>query len=105
MHHNTEQISRDFISNRTKKAMAKLKKKGRKWGRPQFGFRYVDGVPTERADQMKVLGRMIELRSLGKNCNKIMTILNEEKQPTATGKPWTRTGVALILSRHPMDMD
>ena len=105
MHHNTEQIARDFISIQTKKALAKLKKKGRKLGRAPFGFRYVDGIQTECADQMKVLGRMIELRSLGKNCNKIMTILNEEKQPTATGKPWTRTGVALILSRHPMDMD
>ena len=75
----------------------------KKRGRPQFGFRYVDGVPTERADQMKVLDRMIELRDLDLNCNRIMKILNEEKQPTVSGKPWTRQGVFLILSRFPMD--
>tara|TARA_R110002126_G_scaffold62394_1_gene160655 strand:- start:727 stop:1215 length:489 start_codon:yes stop_codon:yes gene_type:complete len=97
MHHN------NFISDQTKKAMAKLKKEGRKFGRPPFGFRYVDGIQTECDDQMKVVGRMIELRDLDLNCNRIMKILNEEKQPTVSGKPWTRQGVFLILSRFPMD--
>ncbi len=50
MHHNAEQIARDFISIQTKKAMAKLKKRAVNWEDRNLVFDmlmvYQQSVPT-----------------------------------------------------------
>jgi len=89
----------DYISKRTKAAMAKLKKT-RKLGRPPFGYKYHNGKLVSHMEQSINLSRMVELRDLGHNANQIMRILNEEERPSSTGKQWNRNSVALVLSRH-----
>ena len=91
----------DYISKRTKAAMAKLRKT-RKLGRPPFGYKYVNGKLVSHMEQSITLSRMVELRDLGYNPNQIMRILNEEKRPSSTGKKWNRNSVVLVLSRQPL---
>ena len=89
----------DYISKRTKAAMAKLKKT-RKIGRPPFGYKYHNGKLVSHMDESVTLSRMVELRDLGHNPNQITRILNEEERPSSTGKQWNRNSVVLVLSRH-----
>lgn len=89
----------DYISKRTKAALAKLKKT-RKLGRPPFGYKYHNGKLVNHMEQSINLSRMVELRDLGHNANQITRILNEEERPSSTGKQWNRNSVALVLSRH-----
>jgi len=89
----------DYISKRTKAAMAKLKKT-RKLGRPPFGYKYVNGTLVNHMDESVTMNRMLELRDLGHNPNQIMRILNEEERPSSTGKQWNRNSVVLVLSRN-----
>jgi len=89
----------DYISKRTKAAMAKLKKT-RKLGRPPFGYKYVNGTLVNHMDESVTMNRMLELRDLGHNPNQITRILNEEERPSSTGKQWNRNSVVLVLSRN-----
>tara|TARA_B100001094_G_scaffold167583_1_gene162131 strand:+ start:156 stop:506 length:351 start_codon:yes stop_codon:yes gene_type:complete len=89
----------DYISKRTKAALAELKKT-RKLGRPPYGYKYHNGKLVSHVEQSVTLSRMVELRDLGHNTNQIMRILNEEKRLSSTGKRWNRTSVSLVLSRN-----
>ena len=89
----------EFISKRTKAALAKAKKT-RTLGRPPFGYQYNEnGRLVPNPDETPTLNRILELHRYGNNPNFIMTQLNLENRPSKTGKKWTRNAVALILSR------
>lgn len=90
----------EFISKRTKAALAKAKK-NRKLGRPPFGYMFQGPKLVEHPDQIVTLKRMIELRDSGVNNNQIMHILNDENRPSATGKRWAYQSVRMVMKRQP----
>ena len=88
----------DYISKRTKAALAKLKKT-RKLGRPPFGYKYHNGKLVNHMDESVTMSRMLELREAGCNYTLISKTLNLEGNMSQTGKPFTPQMVRNIIHR------
>lgn len=88
----------DYISKRTKAALAKVKKT-RKLGRPPFGYKYVNGILVNHMDESVTMNRMLELREAGCNYTLISKTLNLEGKMSQTGKPFTPQMVRNIINR------
>ncbi len=84
------QLEREQAAERTKSAMAELRRQGKRIsGKPPFGFRFDNGSVVEVAEEQMILGRIRELRDVGKGCYAIATRLNREGvHNPRTGKAW-----------------
>lgn len=81
---NFAEVERRFIAERTKAAMAHVKRT-KHVGRPRV-------LPRETVD------RVVQLRGRGLYLKEIASILNAERVPTATGTPWTIAKVQGVLN-------
>jgi site-specific DNA recombinase len=93
------QMEREQIAERTRDAMAELRRQGRRIsGKPPFGFRFegekVVPVPAEQ----RALERIRKMHAEGMGSWRIWKRLNQRggKNPR-TGRPWSRGSVVAIL--------
>ncbi len=80
------ELERGLIRSRTRAAMAELKAKGVKLGRP---------VKLSSATQ----NRVVELHREGLSLRKIVDRLNSDGIPTATDRQWHASTVRQVLQR------
>ncbi len=93
------QLEREQAAERTRHAMAELRRQGRKTSsRPPFGFRFEgDRVVTVPSEQ-KILLRMLRLRKQGAGEFAIASTLARAGIPNPrTGRPWYYGTVRAIL--------
>ena len=93
------QMEREQIAERTRDAMAELRRQGRRIsGKPPFGYRFKNGrvVPVPR--EQRVLRKILKLRTEGLGSWRIWKWLNARggKNPR-TGRAWSRGSVVAIL--------
>ena len=94
------QLEREQISERTKTAMAELRRRGRRIsGSPPFGYRFDrDQVVAAPAEQ-RVLKRLLALHAEGYGSWKVTQILNRESRNNPrTGRKWSEGTVRSILA-------
>jgi DNA invertase Pin-like site-specific DNA recombinase len=73
---------------------------GYAFGSPPMGYRSVDGVLIENAEEQATLARIEQLRAEGRSVRQIAQALNDESRPTKRGADrWHPTTVARILRR------
>lgn len=92
---------REFISRRTKAALAEAKAKGKKLGgiRPKTEARN-DAVKAKAADHaQRVAGLVLPLRQAGKTLREIAATLNASGVQTARGGQWSAPQVMRTLDR------
>ncbi len=93
------QMEREQIGERTRSAMAELRRQGKRTSRtPPFGYRHKGNRVVPVASEQKVLAQMLELQEAGHGCWKIARILNDEGIGNPrTGRPWFYGTVRVIL--------
>ncbi len=93
------QLERRKVAERTRLALAELRRQGRRTSRfPPFGFEHRNGrrvrVPTEQ----RLLRRILALRAKGLGSKRIARALNRAGRINPrTGRPWNYGTVAAIL--------
>jgi len=92
---------REFISVRTKAALAEAKAKGRKLGgiRPKTEARNVAIQQQAMSQAERVAGIVVPLRRQGATLRQIATALNASGVPTARGGRWQAVQVQRTLTR------
>jgi len=85
------QLEREQVGERTRAAMAELRRQGRRCSRfPPFGHRFdSDNRVVQVAAEQEVLQRMLKLEAEGAGCYRIATVLNADgTYNPRTGRPW-----------------
>ncbi|SLN14125.1 DNA-invertase hin [Pseudoruegeria aquimaris] len=92
---------REFISARTKAALAEAKVKGKKLGglRPRTEARNKALQVNAKARAERVAGVVLPLRAQGVSLRKIAEALNTSGVPTARGGSWQASQVKRVLER------
>ena len=81
------QLEREQAAERTRAAMAELRRQGRRTSRfPPLGYRFEGDRVVEEPKEQPILRRMLELQAEGNGCWRIARLLNED----GTGNPRTR---------------
>lgn len=86
------QYERRLIAQRTREALAALKARGVRLGRPH-------NVPSD------VMARVVEERADGQTLEAIANGLNADGIPTPTGSTWFRATVARVLNTAALDAE
>jgi DNA invertase Pin-like site-specific DNA recombinase len=92
------QWEREAVSERTREAMAHLKKQGRRFGGPALG-ESVAGVPPA-AGELVAVRRIFALRAKGLTLAAIASALTAEGHPTKRGGRWCAEIVRRVLTRR-----
>jgi len=94
------QLEREQISERTKSAMAELRRRGRRIsGSPPFGFRFDGDQVVAAPAEQRVLQRLLALHAEGCGSWKVTQILNRESRNNPrTGRKWAEGTVRSILA-------
>ncbi len=84
------QLEREQIVERTMTAMAELRRQGKRIsGKPQFGFRFEEGLVVEVPGEQEILRRIRTLADQGKRCFAVASTLNREGVVNPrTGREW-----------------
>lgn len=92
---------RDFISKRTKAALAEAKARGTKLGglRDKTMQRNVAIQAKAKAEAERVMKVIKPLRDAGRSLTAIATTLNEMKVATSRGGQWTAMQVSRVIER------
>jgi DNA invertase Pin-like site-specific DNA recombinase len=95
------QQERDFISKRTRAAMAEAKRKGQTFGGRRPNSQAANAALKARADNdaSKVIGLIRPLRDGGKTLQEIADSLNASGIPTPRGAIWRPVSVKRVLDR------
>ncbi len=93
------QMEREQIGERTRTAMAELRRQGRKTSsRPPFGFRFQGDRVVKAPSEHKILRRMLRHHAEGAGEFAVASALNRAGSPTPrTGRPWYYGTVRTIL--------
>ena len=93
------QLEREQAAERTKTAMAELRRQGRRIsGKPPFGYRFDGDRVVEEPGEQEILRRIRELRDAGKGCYAIASALTREGVVNPrTERPWYFGTVRAIL--------
>ncbi len=92
------ELERARIAERTADALAHLRRKGRPWNHPPFGWQVVDGALVADPEEQKTLARARHLRNKGLSYNKVAERLESEKRPTKNGGQWYAMSVRSVLA-------
>jgi len=92
---------REFISLRTKAALAEAKAKGKTLGglRDKTGLRNAAIQANAKAGAEKIAGLVVPLRQSGATLREIAEALNQSGVPTARGGAWQASQVMRIIAR------
>jgi site-specific DNA recombinase len=91
------ELERSLIAERTAEALTELRRQGRAWNHPPFGFDTVDGHLVVNPLEQRSLARIRELRDAGVSYHKIAALLDAENRPTKRGGPWQAASVRSVL--------
>jgi len=93
------QMEREQVSDRTKAAMAELRRQGKRTSRyPPFGYRFKKDRVVKVAREQNILRRMLELQAEGAGCYRVASVLNAEGTVNPrTRRPWFYGTVRAIL--------
>lgn len=94
-------LERDLIAARTVDALAELKRQGRAWNHPPFGWTVENGRLLPIPAEQDTLVRIRELREAGMSYAKIARVLVEEQRPTKRGGTWAAATVHSVLKAQP----
>jgi DNA invertase Pin-like site-specific DNA recombinase len=99
------ELERALIGERTADGLSELRRQGRPWNHPPFGYTTsADADGTMRlipdADEQATLARLVELRSQGLGYLKVAGALNAEGRSTKLGGPWQAMSVRNIFLRE-----
>jgi DNA invertase Pin-like site-specific DNA recombinase len=92
------QWEREAVSERTREAMAHLKKQGRRFGGPALG-EPCGGIAPD-AGELVAVRRIFELRTEGRTLRAIADTLTAEGHPTKRGGRWCAEIVRRVLTRR-----
>lgn len=94
------QLEREQAAERTKAAMAELRRQGKRTSRhPPFGYRFDGDRVVKVAREQKILRRMLTLQAEGAGCYRIASALNAEGvENPRTGRPWFYGTVRAIVT-------
>jgi len=92
---------REFISLRTKAALAEAKAKGKTLGglRDKTGLRNAAIQANAKAGAEKIAGLVVPLRKSGATLREIAEALNQSGVPTARGGAWQASQVMRVIDR------
>ncbi|MBM3268907.1 MAG: recombinase family protein [Candidatus Sericytochromatia bacterium] len=93
------EMERNLIRERTRTAMAELKRQGQAVSRPGYGQRIEAGRLVNDEAEAAVIARARELRGAGLTLQGIADTLTAEGVPTKRGGTWAPATVAGILKR------
>lgn len=100
------EFERDLVSERTKAALAHMRRNGQRIGSIPYGFDLADDGTTlvENAAEQQTIADIGAMRGRGMKLKQIAKGLTERGVPTKTGRSlaWGHTAVARILKRRPM---
>ncbi|MFI5042973.1 MAG: recombinase family protein [Acidimicrobiales bacterium] len=91
------ELERALIAARTSEDLGELRRQGRAWNHPPFGYRAVDGLLEPDPGEQATLARARDLRDGGMSCHRIAATLTAEGYPTKRGGPWQATSVRSVL--------
>jgi DNA invertase Pin-like site-specific DNA recombinase len=91
------ELERALIAERTTEALAELRRQGRAWNHPPFGWDTVDGQLEANAVEQECLARIRQLRAAGVSYHEAATVLDDEGRPTKRGGPWLGASVRSVL--------
>ncbi len=104
------QWEREATSERTREALAHLRREGVRLGRPALGWtradeRDADGrlLVYKLDDELATVNRIIELRGHGLSLRAIASALTNEGRPTKRGGEWRPVTVHRVLRRQSCD--
>jgi len=94
------QLEREQIGERTRTALAELRRQGRRIsGSPPFGYRFDDGRVVRDDAEQRVLRRILALAAEGRGSWKVTQLLNADAGANPrTGRPWAEGTVRSILA-------
>jgi DNA invertase Pin-like site-specific DNA recombinase len=92
------ELERNLIAERTKAALQHKKSHKTVYNHEPFGFVRQDDRLIENPDELRVVARIIELRSQGTPLARIADALNESNIPTKQGKRWYASTISNVLS-------
>ena len=90
------ELERALIAERTVDALDELRRQGKAWNHPPFGWEITDGRLVEVAEQQETLGLIRWLRDGGWSYNRIASHLNAEGHRTKRGGPWYAMSVRSV---------
>jgi DNA invertase Pin-like site-specific DNA recombinase len=91
------ELERALIAARTAEGLAELRRQGRAWNHPPFGWRAVQGRLVADKREQATLARARELRAEGKGYATIAKSLTAEGRRTKRGGPWHAMSVRSVL--------
>jgi DNA invertase Pin-like site-specific DNA recombinase len=94
------ELERALIAERTTETLAELRKQGRVFNHPPFGYTAVEGYLVEDPEEQATLKRLIELRESGLGFLRVAQALNAEKRSTKQGGPWQPMTVRNVYLRE-----
>ncbi|MBT9168175.1 MAG: DNA-invertase hin [Syntrophomonadaceae bacterium] len=92
------QWEREVAGERTKVALAHLRRERRVYSRPVYGYDEYDGRLIENLDEQAIIAQMREWQTQGISHNAIATRLNKLRMPTKRGGRWYDSTVKQILA-------
>jgi DNA invertase Pin-like site-specific DNA recombinase len=100
------QWEREAIGERTREALAQVKREGGRLGGIPLGWRRTGAVDSHGrrvvepvADERVTVARIVELRSHALTLREIAATLTREGHPTKRGGQWSAASVRLVLAR------
>lgn len=104
------QWEREATSERTREALAHLRREGVRLGRPALGWTRTNERDTEGRllvheldDEVATVNRIVELRGHGLSLHAIASTLTNEGRRTKRGGAWRPVTVHRVLRRHACD--
>jgi site-specific DNA recombinase len=94
------ELERGLIGARTTEALAGLKKSGKAWNHPPFGWHVEDGRLVEDSDEQDTLERIRDLRASGLSYERVAAALERERRPTKRGGRWYPASVRAVLGTN-----
>ena len=92
------QLERELIAERTTDALAELRRQGRPWNHPPFGWQVEDGHLVPDPGEQATLDLAAGLRAAAMSFHKIAAELNDRGCATKRGGPWQAMSVRSVLS-------
>jgi site-specific DNA recombinase len=90
------ELERALIAERTTEALDELRRQGRVWNHPPFGWKVDDGVLVPDPREQETLSYILRLREAGTSYNKVAKRLTSEGYCSKRGGPWQAMSVRSV---------
>jgi site-specific DNA recombinase len=91
------ELERSLIAERTVEALTELRRQGRVWNHPPFGWDAINGNLVANAVEQDSLARIRQLRAAGVSYHNVAAALDAEGRSTKRGGHWQAASVRSVL--------